>query len=71
MQKELDCLRGELESAETQIKSIHGKNLANDSELQCAKASKANELIWNQFNTKNIQDTRMSASVSCDPILSY
>ena len=71
MQKELDRLRRELKSAEAQIKSLHGENLAKDSKLQCAKASKANESIRNQFNTENKQDTRMSASASCDAILSY
>ena len=38
MQKELDCLRGDLESAEAQIESLQIQTLAKDSKLQCAKA---------------------------------
>ena len=69
MQKELERLQGELESAKVQIKYLHSQNLAKDSELQQAKASKANESISNLwFNVGYIQDNSISASNS---LLSY
>ena len=42
MQKELDCLRGDLESAKARIKFLQIQTLAKDLELQRAKA----ELDW-------------------------
>ena len=70
MQKELDCLQIDLESAKARIESLHSQNLAKDSELQHAKA-KLNQ--WDQREKARIshKDPRASVSASRDALLSY
>ena len=53
MQKELDRLRIDLESAKAQVKLLHSQNLAKDSELQRAKTE------LNMYNPKYKRDPKV------------